>query len=597
METECTEQPEDAKSIEIVNDPAEPRWGEQPFEDNKEITTQESYNNFAFKTGTNVPIMLRPHEFIDAMEPYEETAEVKETIVEECLRKDNDRIIHPENLMNRIIYDSLDPSPHTHKPRNPGQLPNFYVPSSDDDCTLVFESRFESGNLRRAVQVYEFEYDLILNMDFNTRSNTQWYFFSVENTRAGKTYRINIINMIKPDSLYNFGMKPLMYSVTDAKKSGKGGKGWVRCGTDICYYQNNMKRKNGGNYYSLTFSVVFGYDYDTVYFAHCYPYTYTDLCTYLRTLTADPKKKQKIKTSVLCQTAAGNDLEVVTITNFSTESEPPKQKKYIVLLSRVHPGESQASWIMKGVIDYLLSPTLDAKILRENFVFKLVPMVNPDGVINGAYRCGLAGVDLNRTWMDPSKKQHPTIYNIKAMIKKLTETGDVVLAVDFHGHSRKKNNFMYGCPGRTRLKERVFPKVLEKVSEIFSFKDCVFGLQKSKEGTARIVMFKEMGIVNSYTLESSFCGSDFGKHADFHFSTEHYQEIGHNLCDAILEFFDTDQSKIKSYLEELEMLYPRAEEESDEDAADSDYSGDENFRKKKKKKMMSKKKNSEKRKK
>ena len=68
---------------------------------------------------------------------------------------------------------------------------------------------------------------------------------------------------------------------------------------------------------------------------------------------------------------------------------------------------------MKGVIDYLVGPTLDAKILRDNFIFKIIPMMNPDGVINGSYRCGLAGVDLNRTWIEPSKKLHPTIAHAK----------------------------------------------------------------------------------------------------------------------------------------------------------------------------------------
>lgn len=33
--------------------------------------------------------------------------------------------------------------------------------------------------------------------------------------------------------------------------------GWFRDGYDICYYQNNMKRKNGGFYYTLTFAVKF----------------------------------------------------------------------------------------------------------------------------------------------------------------------------------------------------------------------------------------------------------------------------------------------------------------------------------------------------
>ena len=46
---------------------------------------------------------------------------------------------------------------------------------------------------------------------------------------------------------------------------------------------------------------------------------------------------------------------------------------------RVHPGETNASWMMKGVIDFLTGPSLDAKLLRDNFVFKVVPMLNPDG--------------------------------------------------------------------------------------------------------------------------------------------------------------------------------------------------------------------------
>ena len=575
---------------EIVDDCS----NEVIVEECKELSEEENLQDFVLKTGIGAPMMATPHEFIEDMEPYEPIATIKEGILEECLRRDNERITHPENLMNRVIYDSIDPSPHTHKPKTQGVLPNFYVPSSEEDCTLVFESRFESGNLRRAVQVYEFEYDLILKPDHNTRGNTQWYYFSVENTRAGKQYRFNIINMMKPDSLYNFGMKPLMYSVTDARRYRRG---WVRCGQDICYYQNNMRRKSGGNYFTLTFSVTFHYDFDTVYFTHCYPYTYTDLCGYIKKLTNDPRKKNRIRSSVLCQTIAGNDCELLTITSFPNDTEPIKGKKVIVMTSRVHPGESQASYMIKGVIDYLVGPTLDAKILRDNFIFKIVPMLNPDGVINGAYRCGLAGVDLNRCWIEPSKKLHPTIFHAKAMIKKLIEDYDIVMTIDFHGHSRKKNIFMYGCSGRSRLRERIFPKLLERVSEIFSFKDCVFGLQKSKESTARIVLYKEVGINNSYTLESSFCGADFGKHSDFHFSTEHYQEIGHNLCDAILDFCDPDQSKIKAILDELELLFPRAEEESEEEAADSDYSGDENPRKKKKKKNLAKKKISEKRKK
>ena len=33
-------------------------------------------------------------------------------------------------------------------------------------------------------------------------------------------------------------------------------------------------------------------------------------------------------------------------------------------------------------------------------------------------------------------------------------------------------------------------------------------LEKDKEATARIVLFKEIGILNSYTLEATFYGSE-----------------------------------------------------------------------------------------
>jgi len=48
-----------------------------------------------------------------------------------------------------------------------------------------------------------------------------------------------------------------------------------------------------------------------------------------------------------------------------------------------HPGETCASWAMQGLIDFLCGTTGRAKILRNTFVFKIVPMLNPDGVIAG----------------------------------------------------------------------------------------------------------------------------------------------------------------------------------------------------------------------
>lgn len=120
--------------------------------------------------------------------------------------------------------------------------------------------------------------------------------------------------------------------------------------------------------------------------------------------------------------------------------------------------------MMKGILDYLVGPSIGAKILRENFVIKIVPMVNADGVINGNTRCSLAGVDLNRAWMDPQKDTNPVIFHLKWLIANLKSERGVTVYCDLHGHSRKKNIFMYGnsFKGDTKHKERIFPYMLDK---------------------------------------------------------------------------------------------------------------------------------------
>ena len=95
---------------------------------------------------------------------------------------------------------------------------------------------------------------------------------------------------------------------------------------------------------------------------------------------------------------------MVIITNFTSRPEEIAVRRAIILTSRVHPGESNASFIMHGTLEYLVSDDEGAKYLRNNFVFKIVPMLNPDGVIVGNYRCSLSCQDLNRQWTAANSK-------------------------------------------------------------------------------------------------------------------------------------------------------------------------------------------------
>jgi cytosolic carboxypeptidase protein 2/3 len=193
--------------------------------------------------------------------------------------------------------------------------------------------------------------------------------------------------------------------------------------------------------------------------------------------------------------------------------------------------------MMRGVLFFLTDPdSEEAHLLRENFVFKIVPMLNPDGVINGNYRSSLAGCDLNRRWKNPSEILHPTVSAVKQLCKQVKSERDLVLFCDLHGHSRKQNVFMYGCDYKENPQMcRVFPYMLEKLNPYFSFASSRFGVQKSKASTARVALFKELKTTACiYTMESSFAGVDFGDKKGMHLTTEMLETLGEDCCRTLL---------------------------------------------------------------
>jgi len=49
--------------------------------------------------------------------------------------------------------------------------------------------------------------------------------------------------------------------------------------------------------------------------------------------------------------------------------------------ARVHPGESPSSYCMEGVLLFLLDEVdYRSEVLRKNFCFVIVPMINVEGV-------------------------------------------------------------------------------------------------------------------------------------------------------------------------------------------------------------------------
>lgn len=133
---------------------------------------------------------------------------------------------------------------------------------------------------------------------------------------------------------------------------------------------------------------------------------------------------------------------MLVITNFNDSFDVLANKKAIIFTGRVHPGESNSSYVIQGLIEFLLSNDTKASNLRKHYIFKIVPMLNPDGVIRGNFRMNSAGKDLNRMWTEENEEIAPSVFFCHQMIRKTLNSRDIYFFCDFHGHSNKYNFFI-----------------------------------------------------------------------------------------------------------------------------------------------------------
>lgn len=57
--------------------------------------------------------------------------------------------------------------------------------------------------------------------------------------------------------------------------------------------------------------------------------------------------------------------------------------------------------------------------INISVIFKIIPMINPDGVIIGNTRTSFAGKDLNRVFSKKTKFVFPEVIAIRDYVKKL----------------------------------------------------------------------------------------------------------------------------------------------------------------------------------
>lgn len=329
---------------------------------------------------------------------------------------------------------------------------------------LFFTSNFDSGNLSKVEKVVrdhtndtpvgsnippikntdfqpDYEFNVWTKPDCaNTiyeNGNRSWFHFGIRGASAGKLIKINIVNMNRQGRLYSQGYCPLVRTLPGKPK-------WERIRDKPSYETIDGQ-------FILTFIHRFTeLKGSTTYFAFAYPHSYLECQNQVSEIE---KKFEYCKNfssasnysndtiyfyrELLCHSLENLRIDLITISSFHgiTDQEEPrfdaklfpekevprcrqfKNKRVFVLTSRVHPGETPASFVFTGFLNFILRNEDPRAIqLRKQFVFKLIPILNPDGVYNGHYRTDTRGVNLNRVYSDPSFELNPSIYAAKSLI-------------------------------------------------------------------------------------------------------------------------------------------------------------------------------------
>lgn len=123
---------------------------------------------------------------------------------------------------------------------------------------------------------------------------------------------------------------------------------------------------------------------------------------------------------------------------------------------------------------------------------------------------------------------------------------------------------MYGCvSGQSDMNQhrnnnliRLIPYLFSQKSKLFSFSDCKFANEKEKDSTARLVLFKEFQVLNSYTLESTFyapLNKQFKKKSnvdeELQIKGDELIQVGIDLCFTLTQILQSKILKKKFVIE------------------------------------------------
>ncbi|MCB0283972.1 MAG: T9SS type A sorting domain-containing protein [Calditrichaeota bacterium] len=138
-------------------------------------------------------------------------------------------------------------------------------------------------------------------------------------------------------------------------------------------------------------------------------------------------------------TVEGRILWMLTIEDTSIISSP---RKRVSIHARTHPNEVQAFWVTDQIINILLSDSQFAQALRQQCVFNIIPMYNPDGVELGYGRENANGVDIESGWnKEPLQVEVQSLKNLFTSF--MTSESPIKVALNMHSSVSCTRYFVY----------------------------------------------------------------------------------------------------------------------------------------------------------
>ena len=313
------------------------------------------------------------------------------------------------------------------------------APSRDDTEFVrnapVFASAFESGSIGRIKPLdrQRTSWQLTLKNDNDDAtlpaSFRTWFYFDMGNLSPTRPVTLQISG---------FGSRyPVMPVYSYDQKT------WQHFRDEETVWQDC----DGYALLACKLTITKAFTSNHVWIARTFPYTTQDLTAFLASIAGSPHLQREI---LGVTPVYQRPIELLTINDPDAKIEGVGgiEKKYIWIHARTHPGETGPSYVLEGLIPRLLADDDLGRSLRSRYIFKIVPMHNPDGVIAGNYRTTPASINLEENWTfepdgsDAKGTSTPPPLENQALLRRgilpvLQVGGQFELALNMHSSNAK----------------------------------------------------------------------------------------------------------------------------------------------------------------